>query len=263
MRPTRYVLSLTLAAAASSAMGQATLTGTSYTTNFDAISGGLPDGFSVRSGATTSSSGSAILITSSTTAYSEEAAGFRNVASAGTPGIAANSTTATQNASTNRAVGLRQGDTFGDPGAAFSFRGQSGSGPLSFQSLTFDAQLLNVQPRDTVFTVRYGVGPSPTSFTSLGTISTGTGGNTNLNSVFGSQTASYSLTGQTALQNVAGEVTFQIVALAATGGTGDRDVFAIDNFALTFTPVPEPTTVLGLAALALGAGRAVRRKLLA
>lgn len=40
-------------------------------------------------------------------------------------------------------------------------------------------------------------------------------------------------------------------------GTGGRDEFALDNIALT--PVPEPATILGLAAFGLGLGRMVRR----
>jgi hypothetical protein len=94
--------------------------------------------------------------------------------------------------------------------------------------------MLSVQDRSTVWSVQYGIGASPSSFTTLATFSDP--------GIFGSTTLT--IPGATlgaALDNQA-QAWFRVVALAASTGSGSRDSFAIDNFAIT--AVPEPTTAL-------------------
>src|SRR5579862_3533604 len=100
---------------------QLTLTGTNYLQDFNAISNGIPIGWSIRINATTNSLG--------TTTNNYNAAGktwgdiggeFGNcastVANSGTNFLGSESTTVQGNC-TNRALAIRQTGSFGDPGA--------------------------------------------------------------------------------------------------------------------------------------------------
>ena len=235
----------------------ASLSGTTYFTDFNGLANGLPSGFAVNILASANSTGFQNNYNQTPTPYSNTGSGFRNVASGNVAGINGTSD-ATQAAAADRALGVRSAAGLGE---AFTFRGQAATS-LNYNQLAFDAQLLDVQPENTVYTVRAGVGSNPTSFVNLGTISTGlSGGDINLGSAFTSQPVSYNLSGVASLQNVGDVVTFQIAALSTTGGSAAYDVFAIDRFSLGFTPVPEPATLLGGAALGLWVGRAARRRL--
>jgi len=149
-----------------------------------------------------------------------------------------------QNASTDRAFGLRQTGSFGDPGAAFSFN-FSTSG-VTVSSISIDLMMLSVQTRSTTFSIQYGVGASPSSFTTLGTWSDpGSFGTTPFNFT----TAQFG----TALDNQS-NLYFRVVALTASTGTGSRDTIGLDNFSITAAAIPEPSVymLLGVGLLFCG-----------
>ncbi|HEY9659313.1 MAG TPA: hypothetical protein V6C65_12730, partial [Allocoleopsis sp.] len=226
----RYTLSLLVlfVFTISNSFSQVTLSGTSYSENFDAISAGLPAGFTVRTGANASSLGTAQALTTAATAWNNTTGAFKNVASAN--GLVSTSTSAEQNASSDRALGLRQTGTVGDPGGAFTFQIANTAGLSNFQ-LSFKLQSLDVaSPRTTVWVVQYGVGTSPASFTTVAsspvTLSTGNLTFTN-NSVFVNFGA--------ALDNQGQNVWIRIVTLAASTGSGNRPTSAIDDFSLTYS----------------------------
>jgi hypothetical protein len=204
-----------------------------YSDNFNSIATTAAAGWDVRIGATGASLGTVGNYATST--WGDGTGAFKNFAAAST---GAGSDTTVQGAATDRALGIRQTGSFGDPGAAFSF-GFSSSG-LSVQGITIDLQMLSVQDRSTTWSVQYGIGASPSSFTTLATFSDpGAFGSTTLNID--------AATIGTALNNQA-QAWFRIAALSGTTGSGSRDSFAIDNFSIT--TIPEPAASL-LAALGL------------
>jgi hypothetical protein len=156
---------------------------------------------------------------------------FKNVSSDNIP---ANSAAAAQNANTDRALGLRSGSAVGDPGAALSFNFSSAT--VQVNSISIDLLMLDEQSKSANFTIQYGTGASPTSFTTLGVWSDpGAFGTTTLTfdrSAFGSQ-----LDGQS-------QAWFRIVALDAATGTGISDLVAIDNFSINSSAVPEASVSL-------------------
>jgi trimeric autotransporter adhesin len=211
------------------ASGQVTLSGTSYTELFDNIGSGLPTGWTVRTGATASSLGTAATLTTAATAWNNTAGAFKNFASA--DGLTSTSTSTQQAASTDRALGLRQTGAVGDPGGAFTLQLANTSGFSNF-TLTFDLQSLDISsPRQTTWLVQYGLGSSPSSFTTVATVPTplqtgnSTFTNTNVSVNFGS-----------ALDNQAGEVWIRVVTLAPSTNTGNRPSTGIDDFVLSYSP---------------------------
>lgn len=213
------------------ATGQVTLSGTSYTELFDNIGAGLPTGWTVRTPATASSLGTAQTLTTTATAWNNTTGAFKNFASA--DGLTGTSTSAQQAASTDRALGVRQTGAFGDPGAAFTLQLANTSGFSNF-TLTFDLQSLDQSAavtRTTTWLVQYGIGASPSSFTTVATVpatlQTGnvTFSNTNVSVNFGS-----------ALDNQADNVWIRIVTLTGTSGTNNRPSTGIDDFILSYSP---------------------------
>jgi len=87
--------------------------------------------------------------------------------------------------------------------------------------------MLSVQTRSTTWTIQYGIGASPTSFTTLGSTYSDPAS-------FGTTTRSFT-TGDLVGINNQTSVWFRVVALTASSGTGSRDTFGIDNFSLTFS----------------------------
>lgn len=233
----------------SSAFAQFTLTGTAYVQNFNSLSSGLPSGWQVATGATASSLGTTASFTNTATSWSDTGGSFKNFAAS--TSLAAGATAATQSASADRALGIRQTGTFGDPGAAIQFNFNSTG--LALSSFSVDLMMLSVQPRSTTWSIQYGIGDTPTAFSTLGTY-TDPG-------VFGSTAFSISGTGLlTALSNQS-SVWIRFVALNESTGTGNRDSFAIDNFTLTYTAIPEPSTYTAIfGALALAGVIAHRRR---
>ncbi|HEX8657996.1 MAG TPA: hypothetical protein VF690_10695, partial [Hymenobacter sp.] len=201
---------------ATTARAQVNLGTSPYTETFDNLANGLPAGFGVYVGATTSSMGTVpaadriILTPGSNTTWGANGAGFKNFASA--TGLTAAATQAEQTAATNRALGVRQTGNFGDPGAAFVFQAANTTGKTDF-ALTFKLQSLdNTSPRTATWRVDYGTGAAPTSFTTVGT------GNNTGGSTFANNTITVNF--GTALDNQSGPVFIRIVALVDAAGGG-------------------------------------------
>jgi autotransporter-associated beta strand protein len=203
---------------------QVVLSGTSYTQNFNSLGDGLPSGWSVRTGAGATALGTAADFTNTnTTSWADTAGRFKNLASA--TGLISSSTATVQGNSVNRALGIRQTGTFGDPGASFNFNFDSTN--FAITGLSIDLMMLSVQDRSITWSLQYGVGATPGSWSTLSTWSDpGTFGTTNFSFTdddFGSA------------MNDAASVWFRVVALSSSTGTGSRDTMAIDNFSLSFS----------------------------
>jgi hypothetical protein len=168
---------------------------------------------------------------------------FKNFASA--TGLSTSASTTDQNASINRSLGIRQSDGIGDPGAAFVLKLANTTAFENFV-LTFQLQSLweNIA-RETTWSVDYGIGESPTSFTSIPAVPTPltTGGNT-----FSNQTVTVSL--PAALNNIDQPVYIRIVTYSATTGSGSRASTGIDDVQLAFDQVigTDPTILLNTTA---------------
>jgi len=207
----------------------ATATTTIYAENFNSIGSGLPSGWTVRTGATATSLGTPASFSTTPIDWANTSGAFKNFASANNAGFNASTPDTTQNSAPDRALGIRQTGAFGDPGAAFTY--QRNTTGETITAVSFDAQMLSVQPRSTTWTLQYGVGANPTSFVTLATYTDpGTWGNTNI-SVTLSPTQSAEVSNQPS-------VFFRIVALTGSSGSGARDSFGIDNFTLTSSPPP-------------------------
>lgn len=206
------------------------LTTSPYTQNFDGISAGLPQGFSAKVGATSTSIGTGDMTAFggwAPTVWNNTSAGAKNFASA--TGLTSASDATAQGASTNRAFGIRQTSSTGyDPGSAFVAMLDNTTGKSNFQ-LSFQIQSLDpTSARTTTWTVDYGFGDAPATFTSVNTTpatlsTSATFGGTNVTVNFGS-----------ALNNQNQKVWIRIVTLAATSGTGNRASSAIDDFQLSW-----------------------------
>ncbi|MFT3845250.1 MAG: DUF5689 domain-containing protein [Lacibacter sp.] len=227
----RNPLSDVVAASGGSGSGVA-LTTSPYTQNFDGIAAGLPTGFFAKIGSTSASIGTGDMPVYGSglgtgTLWNQTSAGLKNFASA--TGLTATSDATAQGAATNRALGIRQTSSTGyDPGAAFVFRIDNTIGKTNFQ-LSFLLQSLdNTIGRTTTWTVEYGFGASPTSFTAIATspatLTTGpTFASTPVTVNFG-----------TALNNQGQPIWIRIVALGATTGSGSRASTAIDDLSLSW-----------------------------
>ncbi|RYD98076.1 MAG: T9SS type A sorting domain-containing protein [Sphingobacteriales bacterium] len=225
-----------------SADAQLSLTGTSYTQNFNAIASGLPTGWKVRTGATATALGTdvtsaAILTPGATTLWNATGGGFKNFAS-GTPFVTyASGTTVLQGTETNRALGVRQVSAT-DMGVAFVLE-LANTANLGNFDMSFNLQSLDsTSTRTATWVVDYGVGANPTAFTPATTTGTmTTGGNTftknTINVDFG-----------TALNNQSGPVYIRIVILTATVGQQNRPSTAIDDVSLTWTGAATATNIL-------------------
>lgn len=216
------------------ASGQITLTGTSYTENFDAISGGLPAGWSVTTTASLSTLGAAASLTTASTNWNSAVPGgpFRNIASSN---IAYGSLAAVQTADTNRALGWRPLDAATRDGAVTLNIGNTAN-------LTdFSLGLTVFQSNDTSssqnsYALEYRVGNSG-NFTQLGSsFVTNTTGLTDYLSV------SYSVTGAS-LAPIADQNDNVFIRLRGLGGaSSSADTIGIDNFSLSYAAIPEPST---------------------
>ncbi len=197
--------------------------------NFDNIgTAGLPAGVYVKQDATNIYLGNEGTVFNgnfnSGTVWNNVSAGFKNFASA--TGLTAAANTTTQNAATNRALGIRQTGTVGDPGGAFVFQLNNTTGKSNLQ-MEFKLQSLDPTTpaaRTTTWRVDYGIGLSPAAFstvtTSPATLTTtfGVFSNTTVTVNFGS-----------ALNNISQPVWIRVVALNPTTGGGNRASSAIDD----------------------------------
>ena len=94
-----------------------TLSSSPYTQNFDAIGTALPNGWSIRLNASSSALGAEQVFVSTPASWGNTSGAFKNYASA--TGLSSSSSLTIQGNSTNRALGIRQTGSVGDPGAAF------------------------------------------------------------------------------------------------------------------------------------------------
>lgn len=232
-------------------VAQVVLTGTSYLENFNSLGSGLPSGWTVRTGANSSSLGTAATFSTAAVSWGNNTGAFKNLASS--TGLTSTTLPANQETSTDRALGIRQTDAFGDPGAAFTLQIQDTIGLQGF-TLSFSAEMLSVQGRSTTWTVQYATGSSPTSFSNLTTYSDP--------GAFGATTVTANL--PAGVNGLADNLWIRIVALVASTGSSSRDSFGIDDFSLTFSPVPvpEPETyalVAGVGLVGFGLWRRTRR----
>lgn len=223
-----------------SSVGQITLSTSPYTENFNGISGGLPTGWTVRTGATGSNLGTTATFVNAATAWGNTAGQFQNSASANTPS-ASGDNSATQSGRSDRALAVRQVGTFGDPGAAFILQIANTTGFNTF-SLSFNLMQLDpaTSGRTTTWNVDYGFGATPTSFTDATTspasltVTRGVWGTTNVTVNFGS-----------ALDNYSGNVWIRVATKSGSTGSGTRPVTAIDDWSLAFLSSPTPSLTVG------------------
>jgi hypothetical protein len=210
------------------------LTTSPYTQNFNGIATGIPQGISIKIGASATSLGTGDMpifggSLGTPTDWNNVSAGVKNFASAVAP-LTAASTSAAQTAATDRALGIRQTSAAGyDPGSAFVLQLDNTTGKTSF-SLSFLLQSMdNTVGRTTIWTVEYGIGAAPSTFTAVATVPVGpltTGpvwSSTPVTVNFGA-----------ALNNQSQKVWIRIVTLAATTGSGNRPSTAIDNVSLSW-----------------------------
>jgi trimeric autotransporter adhesin len=208
---------------------QITLSGTNNTVNFDNLSTGLPTGVQGYSGATSTAQGTAWVYNSAPSVWASTSNGTYNMASA--DGLVSTSDAATQNASTDRALGCRQTGSAGDPGGSFQFSYANTSGFENF-SLSFKLQSVDASsPRVVTWQVQYSIGNTTNwvnAPTVAGTLTTGGSAFTN-NTI----TASFG----TALNNLSQPVYLRVVTLAASTGSGNRPSTAIDDWSLSYAAV--------------------------
>ena len=231
------------------AQSSISLTGTSYTQNFDGLGVALPTGWSVWTGATPTSLGtirSLIIQAGLPSQISPDTTctglvvggGFKNypsadVINAGVSFCVAGTTTLSATYS-DRALGVRQvgytNSTFpaSDSGAAFALQLANTSG-ISNMNLTFKLQSLDTSSsRTTTWTVDYGIGATPSTFTALTTTGTmTTGGKT-----FSNNTITATL--PAAAENQTTPVWIRIAALKWSTGSGTRASTAIDDFSISY-----------------------------
>ncbi|MEO6001661.1 MAG: ExeM/NucH family extracellular endonuclease [Opitutus sp.] len=216
---TRLVFILTMVCATQAPLvAQTPLLAGTYVQTFDAIGGGAPAGWGIYTGATASSLGTAATLNTAAASWASTTGQWANFAAAGS--FLGTETVAAQAAAPNRALGIRQTGSFGDPGASAAFNFSTLG--LQISSISFFAQLLSVQTRSTVWSLQYGVGAAPVSWTTIGTFSDP--------AVFGATTLTAAGFG-TNLDNQP-NVWLRIVALAGSTGSGSRDTFGIDDFTI-------------------------------
>jgi fibronectin-binding autotransporter adhesin len=204
-----------------------------YSQNFNSIGSGLPADWTVRIGATESSVGTVGSLTTTHVNWATSTGQFANYASA--TGLTSTSGTAAQAASTDRALGVRPTNTFGDPGAAFNYAFSTTD--QTIESVSIDLMMLDVQARSTTWSIQYGSGTDPSSFTTLGTwTDPGTWGTTPL---------SFSGTAVSGMSNLSNGV-FRVVALTSSTGSGSRDSIAIDNFQMVAATTTPASAQLGI-----------------
>jgi len=210
------------------------LTTSPYVQNFNGIASGIPQGILVKIGSSASSIGTGDMPIynnppglATGTLWNQFSAGVKNFASA--TGLTASSDATAQNGSANRALGIRQTSATGyDPGSAFVLLLDNTIGKTNFQ-LNFLLQSLdNSVGRTTTWIVQYGLGDSPSSFTTVttapATLTTGPFfSSTPVTVNFGSS-----------LNNQNQKVWIRIVTLTATSGSGNRPSTAIDDVNLSW-----------------------------
>jgi len=245
------ILFLAATCLVSNASAQLTLTGTSYAESFDSVGTQIPTGWSVTTSATASTLGTAATFDTTVLAWSSTSTGgFRNIASAN---IAFTSNTSSQSGDTNRALGWRPTSP-AERNGAVTLQLTNTTGFQNF-SLSFDLFTANDVSGAQTYVVEYRVGNTG-SFTQIGsTYTTPTTGASTFNSV------SYSfISTDLAAINDQNSAVFLRIRGTASSGSGNLDTIGLDNFSLSYSAVPEPSTYAALAGLAALGLVAYRRK---
>lgn len=206
------------------------LSGTNYTQDFNAIGSGLPTGWSVRTGASTTSLGTSVAFTTTAAAWKTATAGqFANFASItnndGTMFISTEDA-ATQAAATNRVPGIRLSNGT-SPGTSFTLGITNTVGFTNF-SVDVDILTLNTNSRIYAWNVECGVGAAPTAFTFLGKFV-----DTN---VIGSSHLAFAL--PASIADLGDNVWVRIAVITNASASGSHDTWGIDNFSLNWTVIP-------------------------
>lgn len=203
------------------------LTTSPFTLNFDNMAAGLPTGVLVKLSSSSTSIGTDGTFSGSQSSWSNTSSGFKNYASA--TGLTASTSSDNQNASTNRALGVKQTSTTGyDPGAAFVFEVNNTTGKSNL-SMNFLLQSLDDGiGRTTTWQVDYAIGNNPTIFIPVTTsplvlITDGTFTSTPVTVNFGS-----------ALDNQNSKVWIRIVTLSATTGRSSRASTGVDDVRISW-----------------------------
>ncbi|WP_159784523.1 hypothetical protein [Sodalinema gerasimenkoae] len=207
------------------------LTGVSYQESFATLGEGLPTGWAIYTGATKSDLGILNLFDPEPATWNELRGAFKNLASLNS-GLEFGDAPAQQRAAGDRALGIRQSASFGDPGAAFVFSLTNTEGFEDFQ-LSLEAQMLSVQDRSTSWTIDYRVGEEG-DFFSLGLYE-----DPEVWGITQLRTGVELLEFNDDINNQLEPVQIRVVALSESTGSGFRDTIAIDNFRLTYRPVEE------------------------
>ncbi len=205
--------------------GQLTLGTSPYTQNFNGTT--LPTGWSTRTSASATALGTSNT-PATTDTWANTASGFKFCASVKSP-LTSTSNAATQNSASDRSLSVRSSGSLGDPGQSFALQIANTTGKTGF-SLTFNAQLQDVQGRTTTYRVDYGTGSTPTSFTQIGTTFTDLGINTG---AWGTQNLTFNF--GTSLDNISSNVWIRIVSLSPSTGSGSRCTFGIDDVSLSWS----------------------------
>ncbi|MBA4196184.1 MAG: hypothetical protein C0459_01390 [Chitinophaga sp.] len=201
------------------------LTTSPVTIDFNSIGSGLPTGVTLFTGASSTSFGTSATLTTALGSWSAAGGGFKNYASA--TGLTSTSDQTAQDGSTNRALGVRQISAT-DVGVSFVFQLNNTTGKTNLGMSFLLQSLDNTVGRTATWTVDYGVGDTPASFTPVtttpATITTSpTWGSTSVSVNFG-----------TALNNIGSKVWVRISILTATTGSGNRPSSAIDDVKFTW-----------------------------
>ncbi|MCC5916454.1 MAG: hypothetical protein JJU02_03910 [Cryomorphaceae bacterium] len=199
--------------------------GNSHVENFDNIGSGLPVGWRVFENADSTNIGDTANFSGQHFNWNNLSGAFKNFAGAG--GLSSGASSSQQSNHNNRALGLRQTNGFGDPGASINFHIQNTLGRENFQ-LSLDHLNLSPQNRSITYTVQYSVNLG-NSWQSLGTYTTPPGATS---ADWGATNASYNF-GSDA-DNLSTPLYIRIVALEPSSGTGNRDSYAIDDLVLTW-----------------------------
>lgn len=210
------------------------LSGTSYTQTFDGLANGLPLGWRVDSMVNKNAglgNDAQFRFSTAQASWSNVSRGFKNLASS--DGLTSASTSTDQNASTDRALGARQVSSAGwddkDSLIDFAFQIANTAGLNSF-NLSFKFMSLSLTGgRSNFWTVQYGLGANPTSFTTIAT----SPATIKADSTF--QNGTFTVNFGTALDNQTQPVWIRITPTDTTMGTGSRPQVAIDDFSLTWT----------------------------
>ncbi len=225
------------------------LAGTNYFENFDGIGSGLPAGWSVWTNATATGLNGRATFDPTPTAWKLATAGvFYNMASTdstnwvtGQP-FGPDEDPTSQAASTNRAPGIRLRSTT-DPGAAFVLAISNTLGFINFH-LSVDLMIMTTNnDRTGLWTVDYGIGDPPVSFSPLGVLGDLIIAGTN---AFGKTNGSYALPAE--VNNRTEKLWIRVALLTATGPSGARDTYGIDNFVLSWSvapPASNPPVITG------------------